>query len=61
MNETGLEDQSGDKVEQLEENAQENPVERLNNMAALTAEAEIGAALDVVTVETKDFRAMIIE
>ena len=36
------------------ENVQENPVERLNNRAALTVEAETGAALDVVTVETED-------
>ena len=33
-----------------------NPVEILNNMAALIAEAKTGAALDVVIVETEDFR-----
>ena len=45
----------------MEENAQENLVERLNNMASLTAKAETGAALDAMTVETKDVRAMITE
>ena len=56
-----MQDQSEDQVAQLEENAQENPIERLNNMASLTAEAETGAALDVATTEAKDVRAMIIE
>ena len=37
-----MDDQSDDQVEELEENARENPVERLNNMEALTAEAEAG-------------------
>ena len=60
-NETGSKDQSEDQAEQLQENAQENPIERLNNMAALTAEDEIGAALNAVTVETEDVRAMITE
>ena len=40
---------------------QENPVERLNIGAALTAKVETGAALDAATVETKDVRAMIRE
>ena len=40
---------------------QENPVERLNIGAALTTEVETGAALDAVTVETEDVRAMITE
>ena len=43
------------------ENVQENPVERLNNRAALIAEVETEAALDAATVETKDVRAMITE
>ena len=60
-NETGSEDQSGDQAKQLEENVQENHVERLNNRAALTIEAEPGAALDAATVETEDVRAMITE
>ena len=45
----------------MEENAQENHVERLNNMEALTAEAKNGAALDVATTEVEDVRAMITE
>ena len=45
----------------MEENAREKPVERLNNMEALIAEAKVGVALDVVTAEAKDFRAMITE
>ena len=56
-----MEDQSRDEAEQLGENVQENPVERLNNRAALTAEVEIGVALDAMKVETEDVRAMIIE
>ena len=59
--ETGSDDQSDDQAEELEENAQENPVERLNNMEALTTEAEVGAILDVATVEVEDVRAFIIE
>jgi len=45
----------------LGEDVQENPVERLNNRAALTAEVETGAALDAAIVEAKDVRAMITE
>ena len=45
----------------MEENSQENPVERLNNLDALTTEAEIGAALDAGIVEVEDVRAMITE
>ena len=60
-NEIGSKDQLEDQVAQLEENAQENPIERLNNMEALIVEAEIGAALDAVTAEAEDVRAMIIE
>ena len=58
-NETGLKDQSKDQATQLEENAQENPIERLNNMEALTAEAETRAALDAAIAEAEDVRAMI--
>ena len=36
-------------------------MERLNNMEALTAEAETGAGLDATTAEAEDVRAMIIE
>ena len=43
------------------ENVQENPVERLNNRVALTAEVETGEPLDAATVETEDVRAMITE
>ena len=43
------------------EDVQENPVEGLNIRVALTAEGETGAALDAVTVEPKDYRAMEIE
>ena len=43
------------------EDVQENPVERLNNRAALTVEVEIRAALNAATVETEDVRAMITE
>ena len=60
-NDTGSEDHSGDQAEQLEENVQENPVERLNNRAALTMEVETRATLDVAKVETEDVRAMITE
>ena len=56
-----MEDQSGNQAKQLGENVQENPMERLNNRAALTAEVETRAALDVAIVETKYVRAMIIE
>ena len=35
-----------------------NPVEELNNSVALTAEGEIGAALDAATIEPEDDRAM---
>ena len=45
----------------MEENAQQNPLEILNNLEALTAEAETRAALDAVTVEAEDVRAMITE
>ena len=58
---TGSYGQSDDQVEELEENARENPVERINNMEALTTEVEAGVALDVATAEAKDVRAMIIE
>ena len=54
-----MEDQSEDQAKQLEENAQENPVERLNNLEALTVEAKSGAALYAATVESEDVRAMI--
>ena len=60
-NETGSDDQSDDQAEELEENEGENLVERLNNMEALTAEAEAGAPLDAVIAKAKDVRAMIIE
>ena len=53
--------QSDDQAEELEENARENPVERLNNVEALTAEAKAGAALDVITAESEDDRATITE
>ena len=43
------------------EDVHENPLKELNSRAALTAEGETGAALDVATVEPKDDRAMIIE
>ena len=36
-------------------------MERLNNMEALTAEVETGAALDAAIVEAEDVRAMITE
>ena len=45
----------------MEEYARENPVEILNNVEALTAEAEAGAALDAATAEVEDVRAMITE
>ena len=45
----------------MEENVRENPVERLNNMEALTVEADAGATLDATIAECKDVRAMIIE
>ena len=60
-NETGSKDQLGDQAEQLGENVKENPIERINNRAALTAEAETREALDAVIDEAKDVRAMIIE
>ena len=60
-NEPGSEDQSKYQAEQLEANAQENPIERLNNMEALTVEAETGAALDATIVEYEDVRAIIAE
>ena len=56
-----MDDQSYDQVEELEENVRENPVERLHNVEALTAEVEAGAALDAVTAEAKDVRATITE
>ena len=59
--ETGSEDQLGEQAEQLGEDVQENPVERLNIGVGLTTEVETGAALDATKVETKDVRAMIIE
>ena len=60
-NEIGSQDQSKDQATQLEENAQENPEKRLNNMEALTAEVETGAALDAMTSEAEDVRSMITE
>ena len=45
----------------MEENARENPVERLNNVEALTTEDDDGEALDAVTAEAEDVRAMITE
>ena len=59
--ETGLDDQLDDQTEELEENERENPMEILNNVEALTAEAEAGAALDAATAEVEDVRAMITE
>ena len=38
-----------------------NPVKELNNRVALTAEGEIGAALDAATIEPEDDRAKAIE
>ena len=61
VDETGSDDQLDDQAKELEENARENPMERLNNMEALTGEAETGATLDAMTVEAEDVRAMIIE
>ena len=46
--ETGSDDQSNDQAKELEENVREKHAERLNNVGALTAEAEDGATLDVV-------------
>ena len=40
------------------EDVHENPMEELNSRAALTAEGETGAALDAVTIEPEDDRAM---
>ena len=59
--ETRSDDQSDDQVEELEENARQNPVERLNNMEALTTKAEAGAALDSVIAKAEDVRETIIE
>ena len=58
---TGSNDHSDDQAEELEENARENAMERLNNMKALTAEAEAGAALDSATAKAEDVRAKITE
>ena len=57
--ETGSEDQPREQEEQLGEDVQENPMERLNIGAALTAEVETRATLYDVTVETEDVRVMI--
>ena len=59
--ETGLEDQPGAQAKQLREDVHKNPMEELNNRVALTTEGEIGAALDAMTIEPKDDRAMAIE
>ena len=59
--ETGSDDQSDDQAEELEGNARENPVERLNNMEAMTAEAKAGAALDAAITKAEDVRATITE
>ena len=59
--ETGSDDQPRVQVEQLREDVHKNPMEELNNRVALTAEGEIGAALDAMTVEPEDERAMEIE
>ena len=45
----------------MEENARENPVERLNNVEALTAKDGAGETLDAVTAKAEDVRAMITE
>ena len=45
----------------MEENSQENLVERLNNMESLIVEAETRATLDATIAEAEDVRAMIIE
>ena len=59
--ETGSDDQSNDQAAESKENARENPVERLNNVEALTIEAEARASLDAAIAEAEDVRAMIIE
>ena len=56
-----MDDQSDDQAEGLEENAREKPVERLNNMEALTTKAEARAALDSMIAKAEDVRAKIIE
>ena len=56
--EIGSEDQPGAQAEQLREDVHKNPVEELNNRVALTTEGEIGAALDAVTIEPENDRAM---
>ena len=45
----------------MREYVHENPVEELNNRVALTTKGETGAALDVVTIEPEDDRAMATE
>ena len=59
--ETGSEDQPGAQAEHLREDVHKNPMEELNNRLALTAEGEIGTALDVATIEPEDDRAMVME
>ena len=59
--ETGSEDQPGAQEEQLREDVHKNPGEELNNRVALTAEGETGVALDAVTIEPEDDRAMATE
>ena len=56
--ETGSEDQPRAQAEQLREDVHQNLGEELNNRVALTAKGEIGVALDDVTIEPKDDRAM---
>ena len=57
---TGSKDQLGEQAEQLGEDVHENPVEELNSRVALKVEGETGAALDAVTIEPEDDRAIII-
>ena len=59
--ETRSKDRPGEQEKQLGEDGHENHMQKLNNREALVAEGETRAALDVVTVETKDDRAKITE
>jgi len=60
--ETGSEEyQLGAQTEQLRDDVDKNPVEDPNNRVALTAEGEIGAALNAATIEPEGDRAIEME